>query len=195
MRAISTNARWLAGRCAPFSGARSRLRGGSGVRRLSTLWWLSHLWLMRPLSSGCGQSTSKGEWSVSTIKPTSSPRGLQGRQIRQRPGRDDQWALQGRGDPSARAVEDQVGGGTGHSGTGALIQPSPLDGAAGVRGAGRVRNQLPLATRCSGRDRLTKSKRLPSMPGRFTKRVPHPMPRTQRTHEHEDHRRAKRCQL
>ena len=47
--------------------------------------------------------------------------GLQGRQLRQRPGRDDQRALQGRSDPSARAVEDQAGGGTGNAGMGRLV--------------------------------------------------------------------------
>ena len=66
-----------------------------------------------------------------------------------------QRALQGRGDSPARAVEDEAGGGTGHAGMGGLVQSPSIDGAAGLRPAGRVQGQLPSTTRWSGRDRLT----------------------------------------
>lgn len=87
------------------------------------------------LQGGCGQSTPEGEWSVSTIKSTSSRRWHQG-------GNYDNAlvdAINGLYKAEAilrlGAVEDQAGGGTGNAGMGGLVQPSPADGAAGTRPA------------------------------------------------------------
>lgn len=65
-------------------------------------------------------------------------------------GRDHQWALQGRVDPSPDAVENQGSGGVRNAGMGVLVQqPSPAR-AYRVHPAGRGRGKLLPATRQSG---------------------------------------------
>jgi hypothetical protein len=55
-------------------------------------------------------------------RPNRAVSGQQGRQLRQRLGRDHQWALQGRVDSSPRALEDQGGSRVCDVGMGSLVQ-------------------------------------------------------------------------
>jgi len=61
----------------------------------------------------------------------------QGRQLRQRAGRNHQWTLQSRTDSSPHPLEDQGGCGTGDTGMGVLVQSSQVDGTDRVHPAGR----------------------------------------------------------
>ena len=73
------------------------------------------------------------------------------RQLRQRAGRDHQWAVQGRDHPPALALEDARGGRIGHPRVGLVVQPPSLAGAHRLHPAGRSRGKL-LARTSSGLD-------------------------------------------
>jgi transposase InsO family protein len=68
------------------------------------------------------------------------------RQLRQRAGRDDQRAVQGRADPSAGALQDTRGRRAGHARMGLVVQPPSTARALGIHPAGRSRGKLLAAT-------------------------------------------------
>ena len=93
--------------------------------------------------------------------------GQRGGFLRQRAGRDDQRAVQGRGDPSPVMAQPRAGG-TGHAGLGALVQPQAIAGADRACPASGSRSGLLSATHRSGQGGLTQTKRPPRKSGRFS---------------------------
>lgn len=91
------------------------------------------------------------------------------RQLRQRARRDDQRALQSRGDPSARAVAVAGGRRVRDPRVGRLVQQPPPARAGRQHPAGGSRSQLLRRSGGTGTRRMTQTKRPPTIPGQFTR--------------------------
>ena len=93
-------------------------------------------------------------------------RGQRRRLLRQRPGRDDQRTVQGRGDPSA-VVEKPGSSRARHLRMGGLVQPSPAAGAHWQHPTGRSRGKLLSATHRVCYGSMTQTQQPPGFPVRF----------------------------
>ena len=94
--------------------------------------------------------------------------GSVGELLRQRARRDDQRALQGRGDLAARTVALGPGRRVRHARMGRLVQQPPPARAHGQHPAGRSRSGLLRQPGGPEDRRLTQTKRPPENPGRFS---------------------------
>ena len=87
-------------------------------------------------------------------------------QASHRPGRNDQWPVQGRGHPPARSMAQLRCRGTRHIRTGRLVQQSPPVGAHGQHPAPRSRGRLPCGSGKIRHGRVTKINQPPANPAR-----------------------------
>lgn len=71
--------------------------------------------------AGAGAVVTQRNRGTGSPQRPGMPAWVQGRQLRQRFGRDDQWAVQGRADPSSRTVKDEGSRGAGNPGMGLVV--------------------------------------------------------------------------